>query len=525
MRSIPGCASALFAGVLALSGVARAQSAADCAALATLPVQSTTITGTALVLGTALTPEYCRVLGHVDTEINFELRLPTAWNGKFLFGGEGGLAGQISDQTGLQAGGEGGLQRGYAVAFSDTGHKGVPPPGATSPVYDGSWAWQNPERQVNWAHRSTHVVSVAAKAIVTAYYRQAPLFSYFSGCSGGGRQAAMTAQRYANDFDGILSGAPFLSVTGQAMGWNWAMQALAQNPIAPSKLVLLAPAVRAACDANDGLVDGLVSDPRRCKFDPWTLACGSTEGPNCLTARELDSVLKIYRGPSTSSGERLFPGFVPGAEDTQWPRALVHTVTGGPGELGALLPDQIIRYFALGPDFDSMTFEFDVHPAALAAAAELLDVKPDLSAFRAAGGKMLMYHGWNDPRLTPWLSIQYRDAVIHNIGGGPERTDEFFRLFMAPEMGHCGGGPGPNSFDALTALELWVEHGIAPTRLIATHQTSTGTVDRSRPLCVYPKVATYDGSGSIDDASNFVCEDLGLVKGGVERGGLRPGIP
>ena len=496
----------------------------DCAALASLVVPSTTITGTTLVPSTATAPEYCRVLGHVDTEINFELRLPTAWNGNFLFGGEGGLAGQISDQTGLQAGGWNGLRRGYAVVFSDTGHQGVPPPGATSPVYDGSWAWQNPERQINWAHRSTHVVSIAAKAIIAEYYGQSARYSYFSGCSGGGRQATMTAQRYPTDFDGILSGAPFLSVTGQAMGWNWAMQALAENPISPSKLPVLASAVTEACDASDGLVDGLVSDPRRCKFDPRELACDSADGPDCLTQRELDSVLKIYRGPSTSDGERLFPGFVPGEEDTQWPRALVHTTNGGPGELGALLPDQILRYFVFGPDFDSMTFDFDTDPAALADAADLLDVKPDLSAFREAGGKMLMYHGWNDPRLTPWLSIQYRDAVIHEVGGGPERTDEFFRLFVAPGMGHCAGGPGPNTFDALTALERWVEQGIAPTRLIATHPTSTGTVDRSRPLCVYPQVAVYDGSGSIDDASNFVCRDRGLVKGGIEHGGLRRGI-
>jgi feruloyl esterase len=479
---------------------------AACAALAGARAPSTTIVSTAMVAATATTPEYCRVLGFVDTEINFELRLPTAWNKKFLYGGEGGLAGQISDQTGLQAGGRNGTQRGYATVFSDTGHQGKVLPGATSPVYDGSWALDNPERQVNWAHRSVHVVGAAAKDLIAGYYGRAPRYSYFSGCSGGGRQAVMTAQRYPEDFDGIIAGAPWLNVTGQVMLWNWIVQALAETPIAPAKLSLIANNARAACDARDGLQDGLIGDPERCEVSVAGLACrNGGDGADCLNAGEMATLSKIYAGPHTSSGKQLFPPYTPGSENVQWPRAIVNDVNGGPGQLLVFLPDQFLRFFVFGPDFDTLRFDFDRDPSALREPGKLFNVTTDLAAFRRQGGKLLMYHGWTDPRLAPIYSVNYRNMVVHRLGGDPRKTDAFFRLFMAPGMGHCLGGEGPNSFDALTALEDWVERGVAPERIVASHANASGVVDRTRPLCAYPKVAKYKGSGSIDDAQNFTC--------------------
>lgn len=480
--------------------------AAGCAALAGARVRDTTIVSTALVAATATAPEYCRVIGFVDTEINFELRLPTAWNKKFLFGGEGGLAGQISDQTGLQAGGRNGLARGYATVFSDTGHKGTVLPGATSPVYDGSWALNNPERQLNWAHRSTHVVARAAKNLIEDYYGRQPRYSYFTGCSGGGRQAAMTAQRYPKDFDGILAGAPWLNVTGQVMLWNWIVQALAEQPIPPAKLPLIANNVLAQCDAKDGLKDGLISDPERCEVKTSKLACrpGGNDA-TCLTFDELRTLRTIYAGPQNSRGKQLFPPYEPGQENVQWLRSIVHDVNGGPGQLLVFLPDQFLRFFVFGPDYDTLTFDFDRDPRALKDPGRLFNVKSDLSDFRKAGGKLLMYHGWNDPRLAPIYSINYRNEVVERLGGKPGKTDEFFRLFMVPGMGHCSGGEGPNSFDALTALEKWVEKGVEPERIVASHANASGVVDRTRPLCAYPKIAKYKGNGSIDDAKSFAC--------------------
>jgi hypothetical protein len=501
---------------VALVGLAGARQAAaaecDAAIVAAAAPARTTITSVSTVPAEGELPEYCRVEGFVDTEITFELRLPNPWNDKLLFLGSGGLAGvPPSDQF---AGAAGNLQSGYAVVTSDTGHRGEISGDLTSPVYDASWALNNPERQINWAHRSTHVVAKAAKSIIEAHYGQPPQFSYFSGCSGGGRQAVMTAQRYPEDFDGIVAGAPWLSVTRQVMGWTWILQTLSESPVPPSKLPVISEAVMAACDAEDGLVDDQVTDPRRCEFDPRELACQSGDGADCLTGAEVDSVLKIYSGPSTSYGKQLFPGLVPGGEDLLWPNAIVHTESGGPGQLLGFLPDQFLRYFVFGPDYDILTFDFDLDPRLLEPASDLFDVKPDLSDFRAAGGKLIMWHGWNDPRLSPGDSIRYRHDVLRTLRRPPRVIDGFFRLFMAPGVGHCGSGDAPNMLDPLAALEDWVENDMAPERILASQINEEGETVRTRPLCVYPKVTVYEGEGSIDDAENFVC---------VRRGGWSDG--
>ena len=495
-RSVLWAAVALPACIV-FAVPAHAAGAVDCAALAELAVSSTTITSTTLVAAGGGFPEYCSVDGHVDTEIVFALRLPTQWNGRFYFASLGGLDGLVPAPGA-------GLKLGYAEIGTNTGHTS-----ADGTLYDGSWAYHNEERQINWAYRSTHVVLMAGKAITTAYYGVAPRFSYYVGCSGGGRHAAMSAQRYPTDFDGVVAGDPFLSPAGQVIAWNWNEQTLASEPIPPAKLTLITNAVISECDAKDGVVDGLISDPRRCRFDPGTLACpAGVDRSDCLTQGQVASLRKFYGGPRNTHGEQLFPGWEPGVENLGWPRALVNSVTGGPGELLVLIPDNFLKYFIFNPGYDPLSFNFDRDPSKLKPEFELLDVKPDLSAFAKAGGKIVMYHGWADPRLVSMLSIQFHDAVERNLHhehhGKPAKIDDFYRLFMVPGMLHCAGGTGPTNFDAFSALVQWVEKGVAPARIIGSHLTA-GVVDRTRPLCPYPQEAVYTGNGSIDDAANFVC--------------------
>lgn len=494
-----------------LPGLATADAASDCAAMRDLRLDNTTITSASMTQATAKAPEYCKVVGHVDTEVAFELRLPTGWNNRFVFQGYGGLDGAAPSVTQeLSLGNPGqppALNLGFAVVTTDTGHRSE-----DGSVYTGSWAYQRPDRQVNWAYRSTHVVAEAAKSITRAFYRQAPAYSYYVGCSGSGRHGAMSASRYPKDFDGIIASAPFLSPALQVVSFNWTQQALARQPIAPAKLQLITKAAVAACDANDGVVDGLITDSRRCNFDPSSLKCTAGDQASCLTDGEVDTLKKLYAGPRNSKGAQLFPGWEAGAEATLWPGSLVHTKNGGPGELLVRIPDEFLKYFVFGPGYDTYSFNFDTDLAALAPARELFDVKPDLTEFARAGGKMLTWHGWLDPRLSLRNTITFHDTVARNlppqINGRRSNIDDFYRLFIAPGVGHCGSGPGPNTFDALTALQNWVEKGVAPQRIIASHLTD-GVVDRTRPLCPYPQEAVYMGSGDTNKAENFVCKDSG----------------
>jgi Tannase and feruloyl esterase len=508
-RTITVIVAPLTAGILAglLALPAHALTAAQCAALVGPVAPSTTITSKAVIPAGGGLPEYCRVRGHVDTEINFELRLPTTiWNGKFYHAGGGGFAGFINFATTSRVA----LARGYAVIATDTGHVGAPP----APGLDGSWALNRPDRQLNFGHRAIHVVTLAGKQITTVAYGQAPQYSYFEGCSTGGRQAAMEAQRYPTDFHGIIAGAPALDHSGLMLGLNWNAQVLQGTPLPPGKLAVIANAVLAQCDGKDGLLDGIVENPRRCKFDPAVLACpGGVDGPNCLTSAQVEAVSLIYGGPVNSAREQLHPGFPPGHEDgpTGWQLWI-----SGPTFFGAsfsfIIQDHFFRFFVFSdPAYNPLTFDFDTDVSQVAATAELFDAtNPDLSAFEAAGGKLLMWHGVADPALTSDRTIQYYNDVAKAVGN-KNKIESFFRLFLAPGMHHCeafAGGPGLNSFDALTALEDWVEGGIAPDAIIASH--AGPGVARTRPLCPYPQIAVYDGEGDINDAANFTCKERGL---------------
>ena len=461
--------------------------AQDCASLAKLVAANTTITSSSLIPASGGLPEYCRVQGRVDTEIGFEVRLPTTWNGKFYFQGGTGFVGSIA------AAGPG-LMRGYAEAATDTGHQGSPA--------DASWALNNPERQINFGYRAVHSVTIAAKQIVQAFYGRTPAQSYFEGCSNGGRQALMEAQRYPTDFNGIIAASPGLDWTGLTMVWNWNAQALKLAPNLASKVPMIAAAVLEECDARDGLRDGLISDARRCRFNPRALQCPAGDGPNCLTPDEVRTLLKIYGGAVNPDQEQIYPGLSYGHEDGAdgWSRWVTGSGTTPPVDFS--LADGYLRFFIFGPAFDSLTFNFATDPARVLPTGDFMNATdPDLSQFKANGGKLLMWNGWADPVAMPVRTVRYFLDVADTLG---EDTLQFSRLFMAPGVHHCGGGSGPNNFDMLGPLESWVEHGTAPDRIIASHLTGNA-VDRTRPLCAYPREAKYIGSGSIDDAANFVC--------------------
>ena len=348
------------------------KAAADCTSLANLALESTTITATTLIQAGGGLPEYCRVQGHVDTEIDFEVRLPTVWNGKLYFGGNPGFAGTIPTYPAISTA----LGRGYATAVTDTGHQAT--------QTDGSWALNNPEGQINFFYRAIHVVTVAAKRIVEAYYGHVPGLSYFQGCSNGGRQALIEAQRYPADFNGIIAESPVLDQMGALLGYSWKAQAAQLSAVPPDKVSVLAKAVLQECDGKDGLQDGLISDPRRCRFDPQSLLCAAGDAPDCLTAEQVQAVRMIYAGPVNSAGERLYPGSPQGHETygaatDGWP--LWITGNGAAPTRTFTLQDQFLRYFIFGPDYNSLTFNFDTDPPQLVQLRQLANAtNADLSS-------------------------------------------------------------------------------------------------------------------------------------------------
>ncbi len=442
-------------------------------------------------------PSFCRVTGRVSPEVGFEVWLPPAagdrpWNGKFNGVGNGGLAGFINYGAMIQA-----LGRGYATASTDTGH--------TSKPGNEAWALGHPERLVDFASRGVHVTTVAAKALIEAYYGREPKYSYFTGCSGGGGQSLSEAQRFPDDYIGIVAGAPANFPTRMWPGElyaAWVTHRSPAHPIPNEKLPAITRAALEACDSMDGVRDGVLDDPRLCRFDPARIQCRDVDGPDCLTAAQVDSVRKIYAGLAhPATGELFWYGYEISSEPG-WPGHIQNPFN---------VPLSYFKYMVLSePDWDWKTFDF-ADPAKFAILQDasrklgpVLDsIDPDLSSFRKRGGKLIQYHGWIDQNISPRNSIRYYEDVKKAMGG-EKATSDFYRLYLAPGMAHCGGGPGPNTIDCLSALELWVEQGKAPERIIASHATA-GATDRTRPLCPYPQVARYKGSGSTDDAGCFDC--------------------
>ena len=457
---------------------------------------NTAIIATEEIAGTDSAPARCKVSGTIDQTIGFEVNLPANWNKKLLVVGIGGNAGAISDTSV-------GWKKNYATATTDTGHKGN--------SGDTSWALNNPKAEADFAYRAFHLTTVTAKEISRRFYGSAPRHAYFTGCSGGGRQAMIEAQRFPNDFDGIIVGAPAYNLTGFHFAFIWNALAMYPDPnnlskpiVSAEKLKLLEAQVLAKCDAQDGLQDGLLDDPRRCNFDPAKdlPVCQGVEGADCFTSQQIAALQKIYGGAKNSKGQ-LYPGFHPGVE-TGWNAWLgegVSAIKSFSPNLSYAFGEGFLRYWIYdNPNYKLHQFNFEKNIADTQAAAKLVNATDtNLQAFQQRGGKIIFYHGWADNAFPAAATIQYFEQLRRTMGA--KKVEEFARLFLVPGMLHCGGGPGCHQADYLAALDAWVEQGKAPEQIVGT---GTNPV-RTHPLCAYPKVAKYKGTGNINEAENFVC--------------------
>ena len=466
-----------------------------CAALQSQTTYDYAILSASVVPAAGETPEYCRVLGLIQPEIRFEVSLPAAWNGRLYMFGNGGYAGEALDGQGRQAGARRALAKGFATAQTNTGHDA-----AAEPL--GTFA-ASPQKLVDYAFRAVHVTIVTARSLAQAYYAAPAKRAYFDGCSTGGRQGLISAQRFPDDFDGIVNGAPVLNFSGTMIGYVEDQKALTVAPLNADAIKTVGDAVLAKCDAIDGVKDGVIDDPRRCTFTPLAdiPACGGeTAAPGCLTPPQIRTVEAIY-APVIRNGVEMFPGWPVGAEPgwTPW-----FTAPNGKGIQWGF-GETYLKHIAFGrPNlgYDWLSFNVNTDLDKIQPARALVDATdPDLSRFKARGGKILSYFGWADPALNPLMGVGYYESVQKKMGPA---TSEFYRLFMVPGMSHCSGGAGTSTFDALTPLVQWVEKGVAP-ETIAASRVVDGKPVRTRPLCPYPKTAIYKGSGSTDDAANFAC--------------------
>jgi feruloyl esterase len=452
-----------------------------------------------VVPATADTPQHCRVVGTISPEVAFEINLPDRWNQRFYMTGNGGLAGDALDAP-MNPDRTSALTNGFVMARTNTGHDARKEP-------SGSFILSNPQKAIDYAYRAVHVTAETAKAVATDYYAQPIKFSYWNSCSNGGRQGLLEAQRFHDDFDGIVANAPWVDQTGFTIGAIWNQKALSEAPVSLDKMKLVADKAMAKCDEVDGLKDGLIDDPRKCSFDP------TKDTADCLTPAQAAALKKVYSGP-VSNGKPFFPGFMVGSEALNagpsgvtasgWANAIVSAQPGGkPADFN--LAEGVFRYLVLDPpqpEYDTMKLDYDHAAKTVERWSKLADAKDtDLSKFRKSGGKLIMTYGWADQILQPLMGVKYYEDVVAKNG---KDTTDFVRLFMVPGMAHCAGGVGPDRNDAVTAVIDWVEKGKAPEQLIASKVTN-GQVVRTRPLCPYPQVARYKGQGSIDDAPNFSC--------------------
>ncbi|HEY5666178.1 MAG TPA: tannase/feruloyl esterase family alpha/beta hydrolase [Gammaproteobacteria bacterium] len=437
---------------------------------------------------------HCRVQGRIEPSIGFEVWLPAAedWNGRFVAVGGAGTAGNISYQRMAPM-----LDQGYATASTDTGHTA------------GDWEWMSDESLLrDFSYRAIYEMTAKSNAVVRSFYQRPASFRYFNGCSLGGRQGLVEAQRFPRDYDGIVAGAPVNAYIDTRMTQIWAMQVAqpgspGQTLLDEAALDLVAATATAQCDTLDGVADGVLEDPRRCNFDPGRLQCGVAAPGRCLSSAQVEAVRQMYRGPRLPVTGQIAPGFPVGSE-AGWSFA------------SAAEPPVISLQFLRRVIFDDPLWtwrRFDLESdVALAReqAGWLMDAtSPELGNFRDQGGKLLLYHGWNDSNNSALATITYYEAIENELATRPNplsiATPEFARLFLVPGMGHCAGGIGTSQFDAQRAIENWVERGIAPDRIEAERVDAEGTVIRTRPLCPYPQTARYRGTGNSDRSGSFVC--------------------
>ncbi len=508
-----------------LAGQGAAARATDCAGLKNLKLEGTSIsmaeavsTGAVEVDGETLRglPAFCRVAGVMrptsDSAIRFEVWMPElSGNGHFLGVGNGGFAGSIG-----YSGIAGYLQRGYAVAGSDAGHQGE--------SGDATWAYGHWEKVKDFGWRAVHETRERGREIVQAYYGKRDEKAYFDSCSDGGREALIEAQRFPEDYDGILAGAPanaWSTMLGAGVGGMQSLMADPRSYVPDGKLPAIEKAALAACDAADGVKDGVIAEPAKCHFDPAVLLCKEGDAEDCLTAPQVEAVKALYAGPADKAGKTIFPGYTMG-DETAWRQWVVGEDAGG--SYSAQYVENYFRYIVTGdPKWNALTADVDaaLKESQEKTAAELDSTDPDLSRFAARGGKLILYHGWNDPAISPWNTIAYYKSVQAKMGTA--RTAGFVRLYMIPGMEHCAGGPGASFFGQLgleTAkgakfgifdeLTEWVEQGKPDEPVIATKYGAGADGARkavmTRPLCAYPQVARYKGTGDTSDAANFACE-------------------
>lgn len=535
MRGLWVIAALSFTACLQANGQATPSMSAKCASMTSITLPNAKVTLAELVpaAGSSALPEakelealyrtlpaFCRVAVQdrptSDSDIKIETWLPvTGWNGKYRGQGNGGFAGAIDYRAMAAA-----VREGYATAGTDTGHTDSGHMGL-----DASFALGHPEKVKDFGWRAVHEMTLKAKAIVAAYYGMQPKRSYFASCSDGGREALMEAQRFPQDYDGILAGDPANDWTHLLTAAMWDVHGMFETPdsyIPARKVPAIAAAVRAACDAQDGVGDGVLNDPRRCRFDPETMLCKHGDADNCLLPAQVETIKNIYAGPRDATGRQIFPGYLPGAEDG--PGGWIPWITGP-------APHESMFYFFSVGYFSNFVYEkknWDYRNYNVNQALSLADKKtalalnatdPDLKPFFAHGGKLILYHGWNDPAIPALSTVDYYNAVVNRLG--KKSVDTSLRLYMVPGMHHCEGGPGATAFgqdpavarsdaqhDVFTALEQWVENGVAPGRLIVKKFVAgnpANGVAMSRPLCPYPLTAKYNGKGNTNKAKKFVC--------------------
>ncbi|MGP8250521.1 MAG: tannase/feruloyl esterase family alpha/beta hydrolase [Terracidiphilus sp.] len=500
--------------------------AADCASLKTLQLANTNITvaesvtsGVAEIAdaGAPLRdlPAFCRIAGEIrptaDSRIRFEVWLPVQdWNGRMLGTGNGGFVGAIGYEQLARY-----LKRGFAVAGTDAGHQ--------AESTDASWAYGHPEKVKDFGWRAIHLTAERSKQIIDAYYGKPADKSYFDACSDGGREALMEAQRFPEDYDGILAGAPANAWSTMLAAGARALQELTGNPdayIPERKLPAIQRASLAACDALDGVKDNLIGDPAKCKFDPQVLLCKGDDSSDCLTQPQIDSLKSLYTGIKDEKGTLIFPGYSMG-DETSWKEWIVGEDPAA--SLSSRFVQNYLRYMVTDdPRINVLTANADelLRLSKEKGAADLDATNTDLSRFAAHGGKLILYHGWNDPAISPGSTVSYFKSVETQMGA--EKAESFVRLYMVPGMEHCSGGPAASTFGQygtetsvgpkyglFDSLENWVEKGSPLENVVATKYEAgpNGAIKAAltRPLCAYPKVARYTGSGDVNDAANFAC--------------------
>lgn len=453
------------------------------------------IVSAALVAASASLPEYCNVRGLIEPKLNFELRLPTDWNSKLHYGGGGGYNGSIPPLV------PGALQKGFAQVSSDSGHQGS--------GLDASFIVNDPLAAAQFGFLSVPTVTHSAREIVRVYYHRLPRKSYFEGCSNGGREALMAVQRFPWLFDGVISRAPAYNWVGIMGAFNRTAKALEApgGAMSPAEATTLSQAVLAACDALDGVADGVVSNPQACHFDPATLRCpgGADTGDGCLSDAQL-AVVQSWTTPATFLGGRYRNAGWPLSGNEDVPGGWDPWVSGGI-KLQFLFSDTTIKYYlARDPNANSLLYDYESNPLALHIMAALNDAtNAHIHHFVGSGGKLILWHGTNDSALSYRSTTEYHQRVVRAMGG-PANADHFLRYYLAPGVNHCAGGPGADSTDLLAALDHWVTRHKAPGTLLATrNDPASGAVVLSRPLCEYPTYPRYNGSGDVNAAGSFTC--------------------